>query len=141
MLAFAHDRRARENNAEHGDVVDDAHDAREPCRVDIGIEHHADIDIDRRQRRAFLAREQILDLGRDDLLRVAGPETGLDHRRRIDIDLNGRRAAAEDIFFEVRRYVDDEGVPPRIHQRNDVALGDRLRRVKIGRQECADDAA
>jgi hypothetical protein len=53
----------------------------------------------------------------------------------------GRRPAAEHVFLKVGRYIDDEGEPPRIHERDDVALGDRLRRLKIGRQKRPDDAA
>ena len=38
--------------------------------------------------RALRTRHKIGDLGRDDLLRVAGPEARLHHRGRIDIHLN-----------------------------------------------------
>ena len=79
-------------------------------------------------------REEILDLGRDDLLRIAGPEAGLDHRRRIDIDLNGRARPPRTYFSKLGGMSTMKVYRPRIHQRNDVALGDRLRRLKIGRQ-------
>ena len=58
--------------------------------VDVGVEGHADDELDRRQRRAFRAREKIADLGRDDLLRVAGADAGLHHRGRVDVDLDRR---------------------------------------------------
>jgi hypothetical protein len=50
-------------------------------------------------------------------------------------------AGVRHVFLKVGRYIDDEGEPPRIQERDDVALGDRLRRLKIGRQKRPDDAA
>ena len=44
--------------------------------------------------RAFRPGEKIVDLGRDDLLRVAGPEPRLHHRGRIDIELYCRAGAS-----------------------------------------------
>ena len=40
-------------------------------------------------------RDEILHLGHDDLLRIAGAESGLDHGSGVHVDLNGGLAAAE----------------------------------------------
>ena len=79
--------------------------------------------------RALRPRQEVGDLGRDDLLRIAGAEARLHHRRRIDIDLHRGLAAAEHIALEIRRDIEHERVLPGVHQRNDVALGDRPRRA------------
>ena len=53
MLALADDRSAGKNDREHGYVIDDAHDAGEPGGRDIRVEGDADVEIDRRERRAL----------------------------------------------------------------------------------------
>ena len=85
--------------------------------------------------------EEVGDLGRDDLLRVAGPEARLHHRGRVDVDLQPRPASAENVALKVRRDVDDERVSSLVHQGNDIALGDHLRRLKQRRQERMRDSA
>ena len=77
----------------------------------------------------------------DDLLRIARADAGLHHRRRVDATCSAGLRPAAHVALEMRRDVDDEGVPPGVHQPVDVALGDRLRRLEIGRQECVRDAA
>jgi hypothetical protein len=79
--------------------------------------------------------EEVRYLVGDDLLRIAGPETRLYHRGRVDVDLDRGPASAQNIALEVRGYVDHEGVPSPVHQRYDVALCDRLRRLEQRRQE------
>jgi len=86
------------------------------------------------------AVDKILDLGHDDLLRIAGAKAGLDHGGGIDVDLDGRFAAAENIALEVRRDVDDERVSAGVHERHNISLRDRLRRLEVGRQERVNDA-
>ena len=85
--------------------------------------------------------EEVRDLGRDDLLRVAGPEPRLHHRGRVDVDLKPGLASAEDVALKVRRDVDDERVSSLVHQGNDVPFGDQLRRLKQRRQERMRDSA
>ena len=63
------------------------------------------------------------------------------HRRRVNVDLQRWLAPREHVALEIRRDVDDERVTSGIHQRNDVALGDRPRRLKQRRQEGVSDAA
>ncbi len=75
-----------------------------------------------RQRRAFGMREEVRDLGSDDLLRIAGSESGLDHGGRVDIDLEARLAAGKHVALEIRRNVDHERVLPGVHQLHDIAL-------------------
>jgi hypothetical protein len=83
----------------------------------------------------------LVDLCRDDLLRVAGPEPGLHHRGRIHVQLDGRFPPGKHITFEMRRNVHHERVSSGIHQRDNVALGDRLRLLKIRWQKgCSDPA-
>ena len=84
--------------------------------------------------------DEILHLGQDDLLRIAGAEASLDHGGGVDVDLNGWLAAAENVALEIRRDVDDEGVSAGIHERDDIPLGDRPRHLEIGRQKRANDA-
>src|SRR5271169_2578737 len=86
-------------------------------------------------------RYEIIDLVRDDLLRVAGAETRLHHRRRIDVDLEAGPAPRENVALEGRRNVDDERVGALVHQRDDVSLGDRPHRLEQGRQERMCDPA
>ena len=101
MLALANDGRARQNDREHRHIIDDAHDAREPRRHDIWIEDDAHGERDRRfsdvlrsrKIRPLVARDEIVDLGRQDLLDITVAKPGRDHGRRIDIDLNLRAAA------------------------------------------------
>jgi hypothetical protein len=53
VLALAHNGGSRQDDCKHRHIVDDAHDAGEPRGGDVRIERNADIEIDRRQRRAF----------------------------------------------------------------------------------------
>ena len=109
--------------------------------VMFGLNADPHVEIDRRQRNAFRMGEEVGDLGRDDLLRIAGPEARLHHRGRIDVDLQPGPASAENVPLEVRRDVDDERVSSLVHQRNDVAFGDHLRRLEQRRQERMRDPA
>jgi len=95
VFALADERGAGQDDRQHRDIVDDAHDAGEPRRLDIRVEGDAHDEVDRRCGRALGARQKIGDLGGDNLLCVIGPETGLDHRGRIDIELDRRFAAAK----------------------------------------------
>ena len=65
VLALAHDGGAGQDDRQHGDVVDDAHDAGEPGGRDVGIEGDADDEIDRGGAASLAAREtKLRDLGR-----------------------------------------------------------------------------
>jgi hypothetical protein len=130
---------APENDRQHGDAVDDAHDAREPRRRDVGVEGDAHGEIDRLERRALRVGDEVGDFRRHDLLRIAGPEARLHHRGRVDIDLKRGLAAGQDVALEIWRDVDHERVSTGVHQWDDVALGDPLRRLKERRQEGMSD--
>ncbi len=135
VLAFTDDRGAGEDDRQHRNAVDDAHDTRKPGALDIRVEGDADDQIDRHQWGALRPRQVIGDLGRDDLLCVTGSEAGLHHRRGVDVELHRGPASGEDIAGEIGWDVDDERILSGIHQRYDVRFGDRLRRLEIGRQE------
>src|SRR5262249_9756661 len=62
----------------------------------------------------------------------------LHHRGGIDIQLDRGLPPAENIALKIRRDADHECIPSAIHQRDDVAFGDRPRRLEIGKQKaCA----
>ena len=86
-------------------------------------------------RRALRPRQEVGDLGRDDLLRVIGADAGLHHRRRIDVELDRGLAAGQNVAREIRWDVEHERIAACIHRRDDVAFGDQVRRLKIGREE------
>jgi hypothetical protein len=86
-------------------------------------------------------REKIADFGIDDPLRVIRPETGLYHCSRIDIELDRRLAAGENVAREIRRNVEHEGVSSAVHFWDDVAFGNELRRLKVGPQKGVRDTA
>jgi hypothetical protein len=94
--------RAAPADRQHGDVIEDRHDAGEPCRRHIRIEDDSHREVDRRQRHALRAGNEVRYLAGDDLLRIAGAETRLHHRGRIDVDLNGGPAPAQNVALEVR---------------------------------------
>jgi hypothetical protein len=86
-------------------------------------------------------REKVRHLGSDNLLGVTGSESGLNHRGRVDIDLDHRLPSGKDVLFEFRRDIDDKGVFPLVHQGYDVLFHDLLRQLEVRRQECVGDAA
>jgi hypothetical protein len=135
MFTLPDDCGSREDDGQHGHVVDDTHHGREPGRRDVRIERDPNVEIDRRQLYSLRMGEKIRHLGGDDLLGIAGPEAGLHHRGRIDVDLDRRLAPRKHILFEVGRDIDDEGVFSLVHQGHDILLDDLLRRLEVRRQE------
>ena len=115
VLALANKRGAGEDDREHADAVDDAHDAGEPGGHDIWIVHDADVEIDWRRGNAFRVRQKILDFGHDDLLRIVGAEAALHHHGCVDVDLKRRISAAQHVALEVRGNVDHKGVFADVH--------------------------
>ena len=111
VLALPYHGRSGQNDREHRHVVDDPHDAREPRRGEVRVVGDPNGERDRRhrdsltprQKRAFSARYEPIDLGRQDRLEVARAESGLHHCRRVDIDLYRGMAAAEDVALEAWR--------------------------------------
>jgi DDE superfamily endonuclease len=101
----------------------------------------SDPDPTRRQRRALRTGEEIRNLVGSDLLGIAGSEPCLHHRRRVDVDLDRRVPSTQDVALEIRRDVDHESVPTLVHLRDDVPLGNELRRLEQRRQERMRDPA
>ena len=135
------DRRSRENDGQHRHIVDDTHHGREPSRSDVRIERDPNVEIDGRQLYALRMGEKVRYFGGDDLLGVTGSESGLNHRGRVDIDLDHRLPSGKDVLFEFRRDIDDKGVLSLVHQRYDVLFDDLLRQLEVRRQECVGYAA
>jgi len=77
VLALAHDGGACQDNGEHGDVVNDAHDAGEPARRHIGVEGHADGESYGRLRDRLGPLHEASDFILYDLSRIARPDAGL----------------------------------------------------------------
>ncbi len=122
MLTLAHHSRACEDDGEHGDVVDDAHHAREPARRHVGIEGHADGEVDGRLRDRLGPLHEAVDLVVDNLRRVTRADAGLDHRCRVDQKLKRGLAAGANVPLEIGRDIENEGKAAEIHEPVDVAL-------------------
>ena len=135
VLALPDDRRPGKNDGQHGDVVDDPHHAGKPSGGHVRVERNSHIEIDRRQRHTLLVGEEIGDLGGDNLLRIAGSQPRLYHRRRIDVDLQRGLPSPQDIALEVGGNVDHEGKFPAVHRRNDIPFLYQLRPLKQWRKE------
>ena len=140
MLALAHDRRARQNDRQHGHVVYDAHDAVEPGGAEIGVEGNAYGEVDRIRGHAVAAGKVASRFAQDDLLGIAGADAGLSHGSGIDVELDRRPPAGNGIALKTRRDVDDERIASDIHEAVDVTGGYVLGRLEIGRKESPGDA-
>jgi len=86
------------------------------------------------------ARLRLGGLAGDDLLNVPGAGERLADLGGIDVQLDARLAAGEQVFLEARRDVQGEGVQPVIHAAVHLLEGDGLRRDEIGQLEGVDDA-
>ena len=105
MLALANERGAGQNDREHGDVADDLHHRGEPFRLEIGVEHDAESEVDRlnfRSAQGCGGSCSACGVGLhhlvDDLLQVGPAIAGLRDRRRIHIDLDARIAVRDDVL-------------------------------------------
>ena len=61
-------------------------------------------------------RQELSDFSIDDLLSIARAQSGLNHGRRVDIDLDFRPVLGQDVALKVWRDVYDEGIFASIHQ-------------------------
>jgi hypothetical protein len=141
MLALADDRRARQMIASMVTLLMMPITLVNHAVVTFGLNAMRTSRLTGRQRHAFRMGQEIGDLGRDDLLRVARPEARLHHRGRIDVDLDNRGGARRDVALEIRRDVDHEGVGPLFISGTISRSAISLRRLKQRRQERMGDSA
>ena len=146
MLALANERGAGQNDREHGDVVDDLHHRCEPFRLEIGVEHDAEGEVDRLNFRSAggcggscsacgVGLHHLV----DDLLQIDPAVAGLSDRGRIHIDLEARIAIRDDVLLELGRNLDHEHVAARVHRRTDFRRRDLDRRLEPRRKNCLPD--
>ena len=142
MLALADERGAGQYDREHGDVVDDLHHRGEPFRLEIGVEHDADGEVDRlnfRSAGGCGGSSGVRGVGLhhlvDDLLQVGPAVAGLGDRRRIHVDLEARIAVRDDVLLELGRNLDHEHVAASVHRRTDFRRRDLDRRFEPGRKD------
>ncbi|MCY1235322.1 hypothetical protein D9M72_479340 [compost metagenome] len=139
VLALADEGGTREHDRQDGDVGDDVHDCAEPALVELRIEAGTQNQIDRQFLLAAVSVKEARDLAGDDLLDVAVAGKGLAHARRIDIELDGRRATGQQIRLEIRRDIERERIQPLVHAAVHFRRRDHLRRHEIGRIESRRD--
>src|SRR5262245_48792927 len=76
LLTLRDERCSRQDYCQHGNIIDDLHDGREPVRIEVRIELGADHDIDWRYNRSLSASLEVSQLLRDDGLNVDGAAGG-----------------------------------------------------------------
>src|SRR5246127_1720650 len=115
MFALTNHRCSREHDREQRKLVDDGHDAREPCRDAVRVEHlalnevHGPACVDIRS----------LEIGRealsDDVMDVAGADACLLHGGRVDVYLDVRLTSGFQIPFKLGGNHDDEHEASLVH--------------------------
>ena len=146
MLALANERGAGQDDREHRDVVDDLHHRSEPFRLEIGVEHDAEGEVDRlnfRSARGCGGSCSACGVGLhhlvDDLLQVGAAVASLGDRRRVHIDLQARIAIRDDVLLELGRDLDHEHVAAGVHRRTDFRRWNLDRRLEPRRKDCLPD--
>ncbi|MPM50741.1 hypothetical protein SDC9_97484 [bioreactor metagenome] len=140
MLAFADQRRAREDDGEHGDVVDDLHQSAEPDLVQSRVEAGAQLQVHGQCAASPVTLHELVDFGQHDLLHVSAAGERLAHARGIHVQLQFGLSAGQHIALEVGRNGQREGeiacIQPGIH----MAEIHHLRRHELRRVERRGDA-
>ena len=140
VLALADQRRAGEDDGEHGHVIDDLHDRAEPRLVELGIEAYPERQIDRQLRNLAITLREGAHLVAHDGLDIAAAGESLAHARGIDVELDRWPPPRQQVALEVGRDVEGEGVEAGIHAGVHLGLVDHLGENKVRRVKGADDA-
>jgi len=103
VFALADESCADQDDGQHGDAVDDLHDATDPDNDQVGVEAHAGGQPDRRFGHVAGAGQVLIYLAERDGLDVGGADESLAHDRRVNIELDVRFAAGFDVVLEIGR--------------------------------------
>ena len=140
VLALADQRRAGEDNGQHGDVVDDRHHRAKALLFQVRVKAHSYRQLYRQHAVVPIAGNEAVYFAANNILDIAVAGKGLAHARGVDVDLHFRLAAGQHIALEVRRNIDGESVAPGIQAGVHLIGGNQLRFEKPGAVECVNDA-
>ena len=140
VLALADQRRAGQDDRQHGDAVDELHHRAEPHRAQIRIEEDAHFEVGGQGGDCTMALHEGRYLAIDDVLHIAVADESLRHAGGVDVELDRRLAPGQHVALEIGRDVEDEGVEAHIHAGVDGVLIDDRRHLEMGRIEGVDDA-
>ena len=101
MFTFTDQCGTRENDGQHGDLIDNFHDGSEPGLLERRIKAHPYHKVHGRDIVGSNPLEKSGDFPQDNLLNVAGAGKRLAHARRVDIELDVGRLACQHITLEV----------------------------------------
>ncbi len=135
VLALADQRGAGQDDRQHGDGGDQLVDGAEPALVDLRVEPHSQRQLDRHAGGRAVAAQKLVQFTGDDRLHITAARERLGHAGGVDIELDGRRFAGQQIALKLRRNVDRERVHARVHALIHLLLRDQLGHGKIGRRE------
>ncbi len=123
--------RARQDDRQQSDLIDDLHQRAEPALVECGVESCTQCQLHRQGLRPPITPDKLVHFTHDDLLYIGIAGKGLTHAGGVDIELQRGRASRQHIPLEAGWDDQGESVQTLVQARVQIGITYHGRRSEL----------